>query len=148
VVVALALPLTLLLPALPLYVDAWRLGPAIVPPISNALWLGALLAGTLGAGISGVTPFLLAQLFPARVRALSIGIVYHVGALLAAATPLLIAWLARSRITTLASATALVVAAAAFLTLAILFLRPAGALPASVLGGSARFTSSRWPSRS
>ena len=56
--------------------------------------LGAFLGGALGVGYSGVTPVLTTSLFPAHVRARAIGIVYHVGALLAAFVPTLIPWLA------------------------------------------------------
>jgi SHS family lactate transporter-like MFS transporter len=126
VLVALVVPLLVLLPVLPLYVGA---APGLV-------WLGALLAGATGAGIAGVTPLLLTLLFPPRVRALSVGIVYHAGALLAAATPTLVAWLAQGGRMPLATALSAVVAAAALLTVAILFLRPAGALPVSALRGA------------
>ena len=126
VVLALTVPLLLLLPALPLYVSA---SPGL-------LWVGAVVAGATGAGISGVTPLLLTLLFPARVRAMAVGIVYHVGALLAAATPMLIAWLARDGRMPLSTAISGTVAGAALLTVAILFLRPAGALPSIALGDS------------
>jgi SHS family lactate transporter-like MFS transporter len=126
--VALTVPLLLLLPALPLYVGAWSAGPPLLGAVPNLLWLGAFLAGATGAGISGVTPHVLTTLFPARVRALSVGVVYHVGALLAAGTPTLVAWLAAAG-PPLSVSLAGVVAAAAATTLAVLFLRPRGALP-------------------
>lgn len=118
VVLALALPVVALLPVLPLYVGA----------APGWLWAGALLAGATGAGISGVTPLLLTSLFAANVRARAVGIVYHVGALLAAGTPPLVAWLAAGQARPLGHAIALVVAGSAVLTLAILFLRPKGTL--------------------
>ncbi len=118
VVLALALPIVALLPALPLYVGA----------APNWLWAGAVLAGATGAGISGVTPLLLTSLFAANVRARAVGIVYHVGALLAAGTPTLVAWLSTGGGQPLGQAIALVVAASSVLTLAILFLRPRGTL--------------------
>jgi SHS family lactate transporter-like MFS transporter len=124
VVLAIVVPLLVLLPALPLYVGA---APGL-------LWLGALVAGATGAGISGVTPLLLTLLFPPRVRAMSVGIVYHVGALLAAATPTIVAWLSQPGRLPLPTALAGTVAAAALLTVAILLFRPAGALPSSALG--------------
>jgi SHS family lactate transporter-like MFS transporter len=46
-----------------------------------------VLGGALGAGYSGVTPVLVTSLFPEHVRARAIGVVYHVGALLAAFVP-------------------------------------------------------------
>ncbi|WP_242335517.1 MULTISPECIES: MFS transporter [Anaeromyxobacter] len=119
VVPALAIPLVLLLPALPLHVG---LAPGL-------LWAGALLAGVLGAGTSGVTPMLFTLLFPPHVRARSMGVAYHVGALVAAVTPTLVAALHEDAGVPLSRAIAGVVAAAAALTLAVLFLRPRGALP-------------------
>jgi hypothetical protein len=56
--------------------------------------IGAFLGGALGVGYSGVTPVLTTSLFPAHVRARAIGVVYHVGALIAAFVPTLIPWLA------------------------------------------------------
>lgn len=119
VVPALSVPLVLLLPVLPLYVG---LAPGL-------LWAGALLGGVLGAGISGVTPMLFTVLFPAHVRGRAMGVVYHVGALIAAATPTLVAALHEHARLPLSRATAAVVAAAVALTLAVLFLRPRGVLP-------------------
>jgi SHS family lactate transporter-like MFS transporter len=85
VVAALVTPALLMVPALPLYVG-------MVP----SLWIvGAFLGGALGVGYSGVTPVLTTSLFPAHVRARAIGIVYHVGALLAAFIPTFIPWLAK-----------------------------------------------------
>jgi SHS family lactate transporter-like MFS transporter len=80
VITALVAPALLMVPALPLYVG-------MVP---FALPIGAFLGGALGVGYSGVTPVLTTSLFPARVRALAIGLVYHIGALVAAFVPWLI----------------------------------------------------------
>ena len=124
VVRAQVVPLLLLLAALPLYVGA----------APGWLWAGALLAGTLGAGISGVTPYFFAALFPAEARARSFGIVYHVGALLAAHTPLLVAWLGRPGGMPLSRALACTVAAAALLTIGLLLVRPPGIVPPEALG--------------
>jgi len=126
VVRAQVLPLLLLLPALPLFVGAAGTGAG--------LQAGAFLGGFLGAGISGVTPYLFAALFPAEVRARGFGIVYHVGALLSGGTPLLVAWLARWRGVPLSRAIAGTAAVAAVATIAMLVLRPRGVLPAEVLG--------------
>lgn len=123
---ALAAPVALLLPLLPLYVGA---APSL-------LWAGALGAGALGAGISGVTPVLLTLLFPPAVRARCVGIVYHVGALLAAATPALVATLAADGRMPLSRALAGTVAAAALLALAVLFLRPRNVLPPEALAAA------------
>jgi SHS family lactate transporter-like MFS transporter len=84
VVAALVAPALLMVPALPLYVG-------FVPV---ALPIGAFLGGALGVGYSGVTPVLTTSLFPAHVRALAIGLVYHVGAFFAAFVPWLIPQLA------------------------------------------------------
>jgi len=134
---ALAVPLVILLPFLPLYVGGWTFGAPLVPPIPNAIWLGAFVAGATGAGISGVTPMLLTSLFPARVRGLSVGVVYHVGALLAAGTSTLVAWLGAAEGMTLGTAMMAVVAAASVVTVLILLFRPAGALPQSAYGTNA-----------
>ena len=77
VVAALVAPALLMVPALPLFVGA---APGL-------LTLGAVLGGALGAGYSGVTPVLVTSLFPEHVRARAIGLVYHLGALLAAFVP-------------------------------------------------------------
>ena len=127
VVLALTVPILALLPALPLYVGA----------VPGALAVGAFLAGATGAGISGVTPLLLTSLFPATVRARAVGLVYHVGALLAAGTPTLVAALAAGGARPLSHAMAAVVAGSSLLTLAILHLRPRGAL-AGEPGGAPR----------
>jgi MFS transporter, SHS family, lactate transporter len=119
VVAALAAPLVLLLPFLPLYVGA---APGLV-------WAGALAAGVLGAGTSGVTPALFAALFPPAIRARAFGVVYHTGALLAAGAPTLVAALAERAPMPLGRAIAGVTAAAVVAALALLFLRPRGVLP-------------------
>jgi SHS family lactate transporter-like MFS transporter len=80
VVAALVTPALLMVPALPLYVG---MAPVALP-------IGAFLGGALGVGYSGVTPVLTTSLFPERVRALAIGLVYHIGALVAAFVPWLI----------------------------------------------------------
>jgi SHS family lactate transporter-like MFS transporter len=82
VIVALVAPALLMIPALPLYVG-WA-------PGGLALAVGAILGGALGVGYSGVTPVLTTSLFPEHVRARAIGIVYHVGAFVAAFVPSLI----------------------------------------------------------
>lgn len=82
--VAIAVPATASLLALPLYVGA----------VPGALTLGAFVTGALGAGFCGVVPMLLTGMFDADVRARMVGIVYHVGAALAALVPTLTAALA------------------------------------------------------
>ncbi len=62
------------LPAAPLYVH-W---------VDVPLAVGALAAGFFAGGTSGVTPMLLATLFPAHVRARLSGMAYHLAALSAA----------------------------------------------------------------
>jgi SHS family lactate transporter-like MFS transporter len=128
---ALAAPIAALLPIIPLYVGA-------APPY---LWLGALLAGAFGAGISGVTPMLLTLLFPPAVRARSVGIVYHVGALVAAITPTLVATLAAGGRMPLSRALGGTVAGAAVITLAVLFIRPKNMLPPEALAPRAASSS-------
>jgi SHS family lactate transporter-like MFS transporter len=85
VIVALVAPALLMVPALPLFVGR----------VTLLLPVGAFLGGALGVGYSGVTPVLTTSLFPAHVRARAIGIVYHVGALIAAFVPTFIPWLAK-----------------------------------------------------
>ena len=77
VAVAIAVPATLSVLALPLYVG-------LVPGL---LGVGAVACGMLGAGFCGVTPLLLTRMFEADVRARMVGIVYHVGAAFAALVP-------------------------------------------------------------
>jgi SHS family lactate transporter-like MFS transporter len=74
---AIALPALLSVLALPLYVG---LVPRLLGP-------GAFLGGALGVGFAGVVPMLLTGMFDARVRARYVGLVYHVGAALAALVP-------------------------------------------------------------
>ncbi len=94
VIFALVLPATLMIPALPLFLGQ----------VHGLSWLGAVLGGALGVGYSGVTPVLLTGLFDDRVRARAIGLVYHVGALIAAFVPTLIPELARHTNLSLAGA--------------------------------------------
>jgi SHS family lactate transporter-like MFS transporter len=102
VIAALVTPALLMVPAIPLYVGA---SPGLMT-------LGAVLGGALGVGYSGVTPVLTTSLFPDHVRARAIGIVYHVGALLAAFVPTAIPWLAAQTHTSLATTIALVIGGA------------------------------------
>jgi SHS family lactate transporter-like MFS transporter len=138
-VAALAIPGLLLLPALPLYTGA----------VPSLLWLGAFTGGVFGAGIAGVTPLLMTQLFSARVRARSVAIVYHIGALVAAVTPTLVASLAEVTALDLAESIMVVSGSAAALMVATLVFRPrrwvpltAGARPAPHRGNSVHHPSS------
>ena len=99
VIAALVTPALLMVPALPLFVGAWP----------HAAMLGAFLGGALGVGYSGVTPVLTTSLFAEHVRARAIGIVYHVGALLAAFVPTLVPALAHATGLSLATTVELVV---------------------------------------
>jgi len=72
------------LPILPFYVG-W------VPGWSGWLYVGAVLGGVFGGGYAGVTPLLLTAIFPAHLRARSVGFVYHIGACFAAFVPTIIA---------------------------------------------------------
>jgi SHS family lactate transporter-like MFS transporter len=128
VVRAQVIPLLLLVPALPLYVGAAGVGAG--------LWAGAALAGLLGAGISGVTPYLFAALFPAEVRARGFALVYHLGALFGGLTPFVVAWLAEEVPMPLSTALAGTSAVAALAVVLMLALRPKGILPPEVLGRS------------
>jgi SHS family lactate transporter-like MFS transporter len=77
--------------------------------VKGAMPIGAFLGGALGVGYSGVTPVLTTSLFPVHVRARAIGIVYHVGALIAAFVPTLIPWLSSTTGMTLAETVLVVV---------------------------------------
>lgn len=66
-----------MLPFLPLYVG-------LVPGL---LWLGAFAGGLFGAAPPGIAPLLLTSLFPANIRGKCVGLVFHVGAFLAAFIP-------------------------------------------------------------
>ena len=99
VIVALVAPALLMVAALPLFVGA----------APGAISFGAFLGGALGVGYSGVTPVLTTSLFPEHVRARAIGIVYHVGALVAAFVPTVIPWLSSTTGWTLATTIVVVV---------------------------------------
>lgn len=86
VTLAVAVPALLMAVLTPLYVGA----------VPELLAVGAFVAGMFGAGYAGVSPLLLTSLFPARLRARCVGIVYHVGAVPAAFVPMGIAALAES----------------------------------------------------
>jgi MFS transporter, SHS family, lactate transporter len=73
-IVAIALPALLMIPFMPLYVGA----------VPELIGVGAFLGGAIGVGFCGVTPLLLTGLFAPEVRARSVGIVYHLGAIPAA----------------------------------------------------------------
>jgi SHS family lactate transporter-like MFS transporter len=101
VILALVLPATLMIPALPLFLGQ----------VDGLSWIGAVLGGALGVGYSGVTPVLLTSLFDDRVRARAIGLVYHIGALLSAFVPSLIPALSEHTGLSLAGAMGVVAAA-------------------------------------
>lgn len=111
VAVAIAAPAAASLLALPFYVGA----------VPGGLTLGALATGALGAGFCGVVPMLLTGMFEADVRARMVGIVYHVGAALAALVPTFTAALAARTHVSLGSAV-FVVAGACELALAAVVL--------------------------
>ena len=67
-----------MLPFLPLYVGQ----------VPGLLWLGAFLGGLFGAAPPGIAPLLLTSLFPASIRGKCVGLVFHVGAFLAAFVPM------------------------------------------------------------
>ena len=98
-IAALVTPALLMVPALPLFVGAWP----------HAAMFGAFLGGALGVGYSGVTPMLTTSLFAEPVRARAIGIVYHVGALLAAFIPTLVPALSHAAGLSLATTVEIVV---------------------------------------
>ncbi|OJT23079.1 hypothetical protein BO221_19535 [Archangium sp. Cb G35] len=66
-----------MLPFLPLYVG-------LVPGL---MWLGAFAGGFFGAAPPGIAPLLLTSLYPASIRGKCVGLVFHVGAFVAAFIP-------------------------------------------------------------
>ena len=101
VLVAVTVPALAMVPLLPLYVGA----------VPSLLEVGAFLGGAVGLGFCGVVPEMLTGMFDADVRARSVGIVYHAGALLASFVAVGVASLADSTSLTLAGAIAIVAAA-------------------------------------
>jgi len=108
VIVAVVVPALTMVPLVPLYVGA----------VPGLLHLGAFLAGAIGVGFCGVTPFFLTSLFPADVRARSVGLVYNLGAIPAAFVSVGVAALARYSDLSLAASIGLVVAALELLLVA------------------------------
>jgi SHS family lactate transporter-like MFS transporter len=101
VIVAVVVPALAMVPLVPLYVGA---APGL-------LHLGAFLGGAIGVGFCGVTPFFLTSLFPADIRARSVGLVYNLGAIPAAFVSAAVAALARYSDLSLAASMGLVVTA-------------------------------------
>lgn len=131
VIAALVVPALLMVPAMPLFVG---MSPGLLP-------IGAFLGGALGVGYSGVTPVLTTSLFPAHVRARAIGVVYHVGALLAAFVPTLIPWLAKASHMSLANTVLIVVSTGLVaMSAAVLALRGYLAKPAATVAEGAIVT--------
>jgi SHS family lactate transporter-like MFS transporter len=125
VILALVLPASLMLPALPLFLGA----------VDGMSWIGAVLGGALGVGYSGVTPVLLTSMFDDRVRARAIGLVYHAGALIAAFVPSLVPALATQLGLSLAGGMGVVVGGGlSLLVVAVLALRRTltGGAPSSI----------------
>ncbi len=108
VIVAVVVPALAMVPLVPLYVGA---SPALLP-------LGAFLGGAIGVGFCGVTPFFLTSLFPAEIRARSVGLVYNLGAIPAAFVSAGVAALARYSDLSLAASMGLVVGALELLLVA------------------------------
>lgn len=134
VVAALVAPALLMVPALPLFVG---LSPGLLP-------VGAFLGGCLGVGYSGVTPVLTTSLFPAHVRARAIGLVYHVGALLAAFTPASIPWLVQQTGMSLATTVMVVVGSGLVLmAAAVLVLRNMISIPTEQAAPAASASASK-----
>jgi SHS family lactate transporter-like MFS transporter len=75
--VAIVAPALLAIVAMPLYVGTFP----------SLLGVGAIAGGAFGVGFCGVVPMLLTGMFDAQVRARLVGLVYHVGAALAALVP-------------------------------------------------------------
>jgi MFS transporter, SHS family, lactate transporter len=124
---AIAVPALLALPFFPLYVGA----------VSGGLALGAFFAGCFGVGHAGVSPLLLTSLFPPHIRGRSIGIVYHVGAFVAALVPVAVAALGEHTPLSLGQSIVLVAGVFEVLVVVSLALRPLSARRSSVDVGMA-----------
>jgi SHS family lactate transporter-like MFS transporter len=96
--------------------------------VPSLLWLGAFAGGLFGAAPPGIAPLLLTSLFPPSIRGKCVGLVFHVGAFLAAFVPTGMAALvehagfSHSQVIMLAGGTGLVAMAVS------LFLRPRATL--------------------
>jgi SHS family lactate transporter-like MFS transporter len=115
-VLAIVVPAVLAVAVTPLYVG--------MQPGTVALMAGSALAGAFGGGYAGVTPLLLTSLFPLHVRARCVGIVYHVGAMIAAFVPPAIASLNEKGGLSLAQAILLVAGGSNLALVVSLLLRP------------------------
>jgi SHS family lactate transporter-like MFS transporter len=107
-----------MLPFLALYVG-------VVPEL---MWLGALMGGLFGAAPPGIAPLLLTSLFPANIRGKCVGLVFHVGAFLAAFVPTGMAALVEHGGFTHARVISLVGGGSLVAMAVTLFLRPRGTL--------------------
>jgi SHS family lactate transporter-like MFS transporter len=136
---ALVAPALLMVPALPLFVGS----------VPSAMPIGAFLGGMLGVGYSGVTPVLTTSLFAPHVRARAIGLVYHVGALLAAFIPTLIPWIVSSTGMALKDVVMIVVGGGLIvMSAAVLVLRTMITVPAAETLSSASESETETPSAS
>ena len=113
--------LAILIPTLAMAVTS----PLYVGAVPSLLLLGAFLGGVFGAGYSGTTPLLLTSLFPPHLRAKSVGLVYHLGAVPAAIVPMVIAALSDKAGVPLGWAIASVVSASVLGMVALVLLGPA-----------------------
>lgn len=126
VVAAVAVPALVMCAVMPLYVG-----------MSETLMVvGAFLGGVFGAGYSGATPLLLTSLFPAKIRARCVGLVYHAGAFVAAFVPMGIAALSEHVGLKLSHALGLVAGGCEILLVACLLLGPKEALARPSLDAS------------
>ncbi|MFO0724168.1 MAG: MFS transporter [Myxococcota bacterium] len=114
VALAVMIPALCVIPFLPLYTGE----------LQGMLTLGAFFGGFFGAGYAGVTPMMLATLFPAEVRARATGIVYHVGAFGAAFVPMAMTAFSSSFGVTLAQVMMYTVAVFQVVLVGLLALRP------------------------
>lgn len=111
----------MLIPTLTMAVCA----PLYVGAVPSLLAVGAFLGGMFGAGYSGTTPLLLTSLFPEHLRAKGVGVVYHLGAVPAAFTPMAIAALSEKAGLSLGLAIGLVVVASVLGLAALVLFGPA-----------------------
>jgi SHS family lactate transporter-like MFS transporter len=92
---------------------------------TTGLWLGALLAGSTGAGIIGVAPSYVGGQFPTAFRGTGSGFVYHAAAVLGAVAPYLLG-VVQDAGWPLRGAMALAIGAASLVAVAMVWSGPEG----------------------
>jgi len=87
------------------------------------LCLGALMMGAFGAGIWGVAPAYVTEMFPTATRGIGPGLSYHVGAAVASSIPVLMGWM-QDRGMALANIMTITIAITLILSAGLIWLGP------------------------